>query len=81
MLGHEKQEASMVSSGLVVDSVYVISDLHLGGVAPRQMFGETAALAGFIDGLPAGRCALVINGDFVDFLAEPPSRPMRLRAS
>ncbi len=64
----------MVSSGLVVDSAYVISDLHLGGVAPRQMFGETDALAGFIDGLPAGRCALVINGDFVDFLAEPPSR-------
>ena len=64
----------MAPSGLVVDSAYVISDLHLGGVAPRQMFGETDALASFIDGLPAGRCALVINGDFVDFLAEPPSR-------
>lgn len=64
--------------------VYVISDLHLGG-APGQKEGERgfrmctqgAALAGFITelaALPVGGDApaieLVINGDFVDFLAE-----------
>jgi UDP-2,3-diacylglucosamine pyrophosphatase LpxH len=64
--------------------VYVISDLHLGG-APGQsesergfrMCTQGAALAGFITelcALPVGGNApaveLVINGDFVDFLAE-----------
>lgn len=62
----------------VVDEAYVISDLHLGGEAPFQIFREGPALAGFIDSLhPDGgdttRRALVINGDFVDFLAERPA--------
>jgi UDP-2,3-diacylglucosamine pyrophosphatase LpxH len=64
--------------------VYVISDLHLGGAADPanregrgfRIFTQTAALVSFLDGLagrpPDGpRTELVINGDFVDFLAEP----------
>jgi len=69
------------------EQVHVVSDLHLGGLAGFQIFGEGPALAAYIRGLighavsaetaqaprPAPRC-LVINGDFVDFLAESPSR-------
>ena len=60
----------------VFDEIHVISDLHLGGPTGRQSFTGTSLLTGFIDKLcePAEeprRIALVINGDFVDFLAEP----------
>jgi UDP-2,3-diacylglucosamine pyrophosphatase LpxH len=57
---------------------YVISDLHLGG-APSTGAGDPGfrmcyqvdRLAEFISNLSTGpRCELVINGDFVDFLAE-----------
>lgn len=62
---------------LELDEVHVVSDLHLGGSGGFQIFGSGAELARFIDdlaGKPAGRrIALVINGDFVDFLAEAPS--------
>ncbi|MFO0607185.1 MAG: metallophosphoesterase [Polyangiales bacterium] len=53
------------------DHVHVVSDLHLGGEPGYQIFGQTRALAAFIDHVAAapGRGALVINGDFVDFLA------------
>ncbi len=69
----------MDTAALVVDEVYVISDLHLGGEAPFQIFREGPALAAWVDSLgqaPAGaaRRALVINGDFIDFLAERPAR-------
>jgi UDP-2,3-diacylglucosamine pyrophosphatase LpxH len=63
--------------------VYVISDLHLGGAPPAspgergfQLCTQVNALAAFIDQLagqaadPDNRLELVINGDFVDFLAE-----------
>lgn len=58
------------------DEIYVVSDLHLGGEKPaRQIFRQGALLADLIDSLaerPAKRSvALVINGDAVDFLAEP----------
>ena len=61
------------------DEVHVISDLHLGGEKPsRQIFNQGKLLAGFIDSLaarPAERSiALVVNGDTVDFLAEPCAR-------
>lgn len=61
----------------LVDEVFVISDLHLGGEAPRQIFKEGAALAALIDHVTSGTSApgrrvLVINGDFIDFLAEDP---------
>jgi UDP-2,3-diacylglucosamine pyrophosphatase LpxH len=56
----------------------VVSDLHLGGEAPFQIFAQGEALAATIRGLisadsPTRRRAFVINGDFVDFLAESPA--------
>ncbi|MEZ4266470.1 MAG: metallophosphoesterase [Myxococcota bacterium] len=57
-----------------VDELFVVSDLHLGGPAGRQIFNQERELAGLIDHVaarPAGRtAALVLNGDIVDFLAE-----------
>jgi UDP-2,3-diacylglucosamine pyrophosphatase LpxH len=56
------------------DEVYVISDLHMGGPPGHQIFGQEELLSGFIDHLQRdaqGDCALVINGDMVDFLAQP----------
>jgi len=63
-------------------TVYVISDLHLGGYVERyrdemrdyRIFQDGAALAWFIRDVvltdpSTGRIALVINGDLVDFLA------------
>lgn len=60
------------------DELHVISDLHFGGDKPAaQIFGSTPELVALIDGLasvdPARSVALVINGDFIDFLAEKPS--------
>src|SRR5687768_7554241 len=65
-------------------AVYVISDLHLGGAAQNerwpgsssfQMMTHPDLLASFIRRLaqkPASgpKIELVINGDFIDFLAE-----------
>jgi UDP-2,3-diacylglucosamine pyrophosphatase LpxH len=60
-------------------TVYVISDLHLGGRWPEaasdrgfRMMTEPAALAAFIRRIASetGEVELVINGDFIDFLAE-----------
>lgn len=60
------------------DELYSISDLHLGGLPGFQIFDSGKELAWLIDHLrtmdPARRIALVINGDFVDFLAEEPTR-------
>ena len=56
------------------DQVYVISDLHMGGPPGHQIFGQPELLTKFIDHLRTdaeGDCALVINGDMVDFLAQP----------
>lgn len=65
-------------------SLYVISDLHLGGAPATDGSrgfqicppGTQAALAAFIARLPGqqatGDCRLVIAGDIVDFLAEEP---------
>lgn len=56
------------------DELYSISDLHMGGRAGFQIFNSGDALAAFIEHLrtlPAANVALVINGDLVDFLAEP----------
>ncbi|MBI3373152.1 MAG: metallophosphoesterase [Betaproteobacteria bacterium] len=69
--------------------LYVISDLHIGGVYPESpQLGERGfrictharELAQFVDALaakPAGATGveLVINGDFVDFLAERRAPP------
>jgi UDP-2,3-diacylglucosamine pyrophosphatase LpxH len=69
------------------DELHVVSDLHLGGVAPRGGYGDRrifdagtagAALAGWIDRLaatdPSRRVGFVINGDFVDFIAAEDAR-------
>ncbi|MDA1054348.1 MAG: metallophosphoesterase [Planctomycetota bacterium] len=54
--------------------LHVISDLHIGGVAPFQIFDQGDLLAQTIDHLrdqsPNKQVALLINGDMVDFLAE-----------
>jgi UDP-2,3-diacylglucosamine pyrophosphatase LpxH len=60
------------------DELYVISDLHMGGAAGHQMFNSGTELARLIRylkaRLPDSKVALLINGDFVDFLAEPDAK-------
>ncbi|QSQ25176.1 metallophosphoesterase [Pyxidicoccus parkwayensis] len=69
-------EAQTTSSSF--DEVYSVSDLHLGGVKGFQIFDQGELLARtvrMIAALPAGRrVALVLNGDVVDFLAEPEAK-------
>lgn len=62
----------------VFDELYIVSDLHLGGETPqRQIFKQGDVFADFVDKILAApkkksiKQALVINGDLVDFLAEP----------
>jgi UDP-2,3-diacylglucosamine pyrophosphatase LpxH len=60
------------------DQLSVISDLHIGGEEGFQIFGQSALLAAFVDHLRQDspkNSALVINGDVVDFLAEPSAKP------
>ena len=56
------------------DEVHVISDLHLGGEGDFQIFDASDELVALIDDLRTRdeglNIGLVINGDFVDFLAE-----------
>lgn len=70
-------------------SIYVISDLHLGGRPPSgggsdrgfRIMSRPEALAAFVDRIGAEPGAeLVINGDFVDFLAEEHQSAPRFRA-
>jgi hypothetical protein len=60
------------------DEVYVVSDLHIGGVEGFQIFDKAKLFKGFVESLialpAAKKLALVINGDLVDFLAEPDAR-------
>ena len=64
------------------DELYVVSDLHFGGERDEarnlnfQIFDQGAELAGLIRHVAAraGKVALVLNGDIVDFLAEKPAR-------
>jgi UDP-2,3-diacylglucosamine pyrophosphatase LpxH len=62
-------------------TLYVISDLHLGGGDGFQMCTGQAALARFLEARveearASGDVELVINGDAVDFLAEAPFRAL-----
>lgn len=61
------------------DALYVISDLHLGGLKGFQIFDSGAKLEKLIEHLcgvmPQQKVALLINGDLVDFLAEKPALP------
>ena len=69
--------ASRPGSELRFDELQVVSDLHLGGKPGFQIFASTAELVWLIDSVaqsPApGLAALVVNGDFIDFLAEEPA--------
>jgi UDP-2,3-diacylglucosamine pyrophosphatase LpxH len=59
------------------DELYAVSDLHMGGQSSFQIFGSGPELAQLIEhlrSLDTGRIALLINGDLVDFLAEPDAR-------
>ncbi|MEW6585894.1 MAG: metallophosphoesterase [Nitrospirota bacterium] len=56
------------------DELYVVSDLHMGGPAGHQIFSQGKTLAAFIrklSGKTGKKTGLVLNGDIVDFLAEP----------
>ncbi len=58
------------------DTLYVISDLHMGGETGFQIFNQGDRLRKFIESLAdeSGRIGLVVNGDIVDSLAESPAR-------
>jgi UDP-2,3-diacylglucosamine pyrophosphatase LpxH len=59
------------------DELYSVSDLHMGGLgAGGQIFDSGHELGGLIEHLRTkpGKVALVINGDTVDFLAEPDAK-------
>jgi hypothetical protein len=64
--------------GLQLDELQVVSDLHLGGPAGFQIFASGAELAWLTDSVrlspTKGLAALLVNGDFIDFLAEEPAR-------
>lgn len=50
----------------------VISDLHIGGNTKLDIFRSQDQLASFLKSLNEGPLALIINGDFIDFLAVDP---------
>lgn len=66
----------------VIKQVYIISDIHLGGEYPKngnkgfRMCNQVEKLTQFVTALAekpqSPKIELVINGDFVDFLAEEP---------
>lgn len=59
---------------LQLDELQVVSDLHLGGREGFQIFASAQELAWLARQVAAstagGDAALVVNGDFIDFLAE-----------
>ena len=64
-----------MNCSLVLDELYVVSDLHIGGESGFQIFDSTDEFAWLADHLATTRpnktLGLMINGDVVDFLAEP----------
>lgn len=64
-----------MSVALCTDRLFVISDLHLGGAVGAQIFDSSDALQWWVQSISkedvSGITTLLINGDFVDFLAEP----------
>jgi UDP-2,3-diacylglucosamine pyrophosphatase LpxH len=67
-----------MTANLQFDQLYVISDLHFGGEPGFQIFGSKDEMLWLIEhliSLPVSETiGLVINGDFIDFLAEQPPR-------
>jgi UDP-2,3-diacylglucosamine pyrophosphatase LpxH len=67
----------------VLDKLYAISDLHMGGTAGTMMFRESDALAWLIGEVTkesSSNVGLLINGDIFDFLAEDDAQEFRLDA-
>nr|WP_254803937.1 metallophosphoesterase [Methylobacterium sp.]USU34561.1 metallophosphoesterase [Methylobacterium sp.] len=66
-----------MQANLVVDTLHVVSDFHLGGKAGFQIFRAKAKfevlVRALLDEARERRVGFVINGDFVDFLAEEPA--------
>jgi UDP-2,3-diacylglucosamine pyrophosphatase LpxH len=60
------------------DELFVVSDLHFGGESGFQIFASTKEMLALIEHIAAlplsVKAALLINGDFIDFLAEKPQR-------
>ena len=67
----------------VLDKLYAMSDLHMGGTAGTMMFRESDALAWLIGEATkesSSNVGLLINGDIFDFLAEHDAQEFRLDA-
>ena len=60
------------------DQLHVVSDLHIGGERTFQIFRRGPELCALIQHLRSnvgsGTLGLLVNGDMVDFLAEPSAR-------
>jgi UDP-2,3-diacylglucosamine pyrophosphatase LpxH len=60
------------------DKLFVVSDLHMGGEAPYQIFRRGQLFADLVNSIRESaddeKVALLINGDLIDFLAEPDAR-------
>ena len=68
------------------DTVYAVSDLHLGGKPGFQIFSHGELFQQAIENLRNGmedgaKVALVLNGDLVDFLAEEPYQYFSVRSA
>lgn len=50
----------------------VISDLHIGGNTQLDIFRSQVQLGDFLKSLKSGPTGLIVNGDFIDFLAVKP---------
>jgi UDP-2,3-diacylglucosamine pyrophosphatase LpxH len=75
-----EEETSMVC---VLDKLYAVSDLHMGGPAGTMAFRESDALAWLIEVAIKDQCSnvgLLLNGDIFDFLAEDDAKEFRLDA-
>lgn len=69
---------------LSFDALYVMSDLHFGGVPgfrivhPDAVTRLAAAVRALATTRPGERVGLVLNGDIIDTLAEPPGTAIRV---
>lgn len=74
----------MISDLPAFEAAYVVSDLHLGGIQGSQMFASSNQFSALMDSIldvKQGRTLFVVNGDFIDFLAEPGSRDFNIQHS
>lgn len=67
------QRSEMIRYEDCFDELYVVSDLHWGGMPGRRIFRSAVQFKTFVEGLSGAdgkRVGLVLNGDIVDFLAD-----------